>query len=66
MAPSATNHHSPGRVGRVVHWLLPSRRRLIAEVAIEVAALISGLPLAIHVLVAVVAHEVIRHCRRSR
>jgi hypothetical protein len=35
---------------RVLHRLFPSRRRLIAELAIEIAALLLQLPLAMHVL----------------
>ncbi len=66
MATNARNHHSPGRVDRVFHRLFPSRRRLIAELAIEIAALLLALPLAVHVLVAIAAHKVIRHCRRRR
>lgn len=66
MAPNATKHHSPGQVGRIFHRLFPSRRRLIAETAISIAAFLLQLPLAVHVLVAIAAHAVIRHCRRRR
>jgi hypothetical protein len=38
MAPNAT-HHSPGRMGRIYHWLFPSRRRVAAELAIGIVAL---------------------------
>jgi hypothetical protein len=39
MAPNAAQHHLPGRLGRVIHWLFPNRPQLIVEMAIEVAVL---------------------------
>lgn len=55
MAPYVTNHHFPGRIGRVFHRPFPSRTRAIAELAIELAALHFELPVIVHVVVAVVA-----------
>jgi hypothetical protein len=63
MAPNAT-HHSPGRMGRVLHWLFPSRRCTAAELAIEVLALVLQVPLAAHLLIAVAAHLAIELWRR--
>jgi hypothetical protein len=66
MAPNAT-HHSPSRVGRVVHRIFPSPRHAIAELAIAVAALALAVPLALHLFLAVVAHHLLGwwHSRRG-
>ncbi len=65
---SQTAHQTARNVaGRVPHVLFPSRAALAVELAIEVAALRAGLPLAGHLAVAVGAHIAIGladSCRR--
>jgi hypothetical protein len=54
MASSAAS--TTTRLGRVLHWLFPSRRAVLAAAAVEVAASLIGLPLPLHLLVGVAAH----------
>jgi hypothetical protein len=66
MAPNAT-HHSPGRYGRVLlHWVFPSRRKVLVELAIEVAAALFGLPLVAHIIVAIASHFLLSLAIRKR
>jgi hypothetical protein len=52
MAPNATNHHFPGRTGRLIHALFPSRRKAGFILAVDIAAWLLGLPLPVHLIVA--------------
>jgi hypothetical protein len=54
MAPSAP--FTTTRPSRVLHWLFPSRRVVLAAVAVELAAFLLGLPLPLHIGVALAAH----------
>ena len=56
MAPAASHRRIPGRTGRVLHWVFPSRRRTLIALAVEVAAVLLKLPLLAHVMAAVVTH----------
>jgi hypothetical protein len=57
MAPSAS--FTTTRRGRVLHWLFPSRRAMLAVAAVEVAASLVGLPLPLHALAGLLAHVVL-------
>ena len=57
MAPSASSITT--RRGRILHWLFPSRHAMLAVAAVEVAAFLVALPLALHLLVGVAAHLVL-------
>jgi hypothetical protein len=52
MAQNATKH-SPGRVGRMIRHLIPSRRHATVMVAVEVALSLTGLPLVVHLTLGV-------------
>jgi hypothetical protein len=51
------------RMGRILHWLFPSRRVAVAVAAVEAAAGLLGLPLALHIVVGLAAHIVIAALR---
>lgn len=57
MAPCAAST-TPTRLGRVLHWLSPSRRAAVAVAALEIAATLLGLPLALQLVVGLVLHLV--------
>jgi hypothetical protein len=58
MAPRAASTTATRR-GRVLRLIFPSRRAVFAAVVVEVAASLVGLPLPLHVIVALVTHVVI-------
>ncbi len=58
MAPSAAST-TPTRLGRVLHWLFPSRRVAVAVAALEVVLFLLGLPLLLHLVVCVALHLVL-------
>lgn len=58
MATNATNL-TPGRTGRVIHWLFPSRRQVAVGVAAELGLAILGLPLWVHLALGAALHVVI-------
>jgi len=58
MASKATHPHA-GRRARVLHLLVPSRRRTAVLLAVDAVAVGLGVPLPLHVLNAVVAHVVV-------
>lgn len=64
MAQRATLH-STGHTGRMVRWFVPSRHPFVACAAIEVVAVVLGLPLVVHVALGVVAHAVTGRHRRA-
>ena len=64
MAPSAS--FTTTRRRRVLHWLFPSRRALLAVAAVEIAASLVGLPLPLHALAGLLAHLVLAVLERRR
>jgi hypothetical protein len=55
MATNATNS-TPGRMARVSQWLLPSRREGAFTLAVDVAAWFLGVPLPVHIVLALAMH----------
>ena len=47
------------RLGRLAHWVFPSRQSVALAAAVEGAAMLLGLPLPLHALIGVLAHVVI-------
>lgn len=66
MASPASSRTVRNVAGRVRHVLLPSRRALAVELAIEVAALLGAAPLVAHVAIALCVHVVIGLAERKR
>jgi hypothetical protein len=58
MAPHVNTTTAPTRVRRFVRWLLPSRRAVLADVTVEVAVALLGLPAPLHVIIGLMAHIV--------
>jgi hypothetical protein len=55
MAPYAASTAST-RLGRVLHWLFPSRRAVLAAAALDIAVLLLGLPVPFHLATAIAFH----------
>jgi hypothetical protein len=55
MAPCATSITTT-QLGRVLHWLFPSRRVVVAATVVEVAVSLLRFPLPVHVVLAAIAH----------
>ncbi len=64
MAPSASS--TTTRRSRVLHWLFPSRRAILALAAVEIAASLVGLPLPLHAVAGLLAHLVLAVLGRPR
>ena len=54
MAPSAA--FITTRPGRVLHWLFPSRRAVLAVAVVDIVAVLLGFPLPVHIVAGLVAH----------
>lgn len=65
MAPCAASTTST-RMGRVLHFLFPSRRAVLAATAVEVAVSLVGLPLPLHLLVGLAGHLLLAVVEWSR
>jgi hypothetical protein len=58
MAPHVKTTTASTRVRRVLRWLFPSRRTVLVDAAVEVAAALLGLPAPLHVVIGLAAHFV--------
>lgn len=64
MAPSAS--FTTTRRHRVLHWLFPSRRAMLALAAVEIAASLVGLPPSLHAAAGLMAHLALAVLERRR